>query len=551
VDPVTQLARAWVVGDPDPASRAALQALLGEETSTAKAALHELFDAPLRFGTAGLRGALGPGPGRMNLRVVELATLGVAAYVTDHVENGPARGVVIGHDARHHSARFAKHAADVLRARGIAVHVLSGPLPTPLVPFTLRQISAAAGIMITASHNPATDNGFKLYDCTGVQALPDVCALVEEVMAEKEVLAPQLTPLAPRHEVQEEMLARYQVHMLTALAPLNPADLTICYSALHGVGFDTLHRLLSAAGFAEVHPLTSQCTPNPDFPNMPFPNPEEPGVLDELLNFAKEKNADLALANDPDADRLAVCVPTKNGWRMLSGDEVGWLLGWHLLSAAVTPQVVTSTVVSSSRLLQLAEHFGATHVETLTGFKWVARAASPLLFGYEEALGYAVDPAAVGDKDGVSAALALCALASELSHAGRTLTDLLDEMDNRFGRCVTRSSSLRLPAPPTGATIDTALDALARSFSPANLRLLYSEDLRIASHLPATTGLRLCFDDADQNLYRCVVRPSGTESKVKCYVEVRESRKVATTVDLEDAAAALLRDLLAWAAARF
>ena len=552
---IRSAAKKWLLHETDADYAEVIASLLARSDASSNDDLAALFAVPLTFGTAGLRGALGPGPARMNRRVVELATIGVAEYVWSAVPSGPDRGVVIGYDARHCSDEFAKQAAATLAERGIRVHLLPRALPTPLVPYALRALDAAAGIMITASHNPANDNGYKLYDQSGVQALPDVCSVVEEVMANNAAHATRIArELALVTTVAEDLITEYRTHVKNSFAPAKPSKLVIGYSALHGVGAEQLLQLFQESGFDGVYPVASQCTPNGDFPGLPFPNPEEPGVLSELLSLATSRHADLAIANDPDADRLAVAVPDQNGWRVLTGDEIGWLLGYAMLARSSTPVAVATTVTSSSRLFDIAEYFSSHCIETLTGFKWIARAGRPgrLLFGYEEALGYTVDPTVVGDKDGLSAALVLCTLADQLHQSGRTLVDLLVELDELFGVCVTTATSVRLASAPSLDVLDRALDALPVEFTLAGFTLQKAHDLRVASEdLPATPGQRLYFVDAVGNALRVVVRPSGTESKVKCYVEVKQPVGLGSPHRAHLIAATTLAAIEQWVASAF
>ena len=503
---------AWLAQGADASERAELEDLAVSD----RAELARRFASPLRFGTAGLRGPEQAGPAGMNRLTVRRVTQAVAGWL--HQSAGAAaRGVVVGRDARHGSAAFADETVATLLASGVTVHEWPTAGPTPLVPFAVGALGAAAGIMITASHNPAADNGYKLYDASGTQIIAPDDERVEALVGRPAVAAG-----APgAHQVLgPEVLARYRAGILARFALERPSRLRIVYTPLHGVGGALATALLAEAGYPDVTSVPEQFAPDPAFPTVPFPNPEEPGVLDRALALAGARGADLVLANDPDADRLAVAVATPAGWRTLRGDEVGWLLGWSLLHDPAAPgQVVATSLVSSTMLGALAADAGLRCVTTLTGFKWIARAADPgtLRFGYEEAIGYAVDPA-VRDKDGLSAALALTRLADELARAGRTLLDLLDDLEDRFGVHAGTQVSRRDDA-PGGAERVAALVAALRARPPAVLGgqpVDEVEDLAAgAPDRPATPGVQWRTAEG-----RVVVRPSGTEPKVKAYLEV-------------------------------
>ena len=438
-------ADAWIGEDPDPGTRAELTALLekGDEVG-----LRDRFDRPLSFGTAGLRGPIGAGPGRMNRVVVRKTTAGLAQYLLDH-QGHPAPSVVVGHDARHRSADFADDAARVAAASGVRVWRFEDALPTPITAFAVRQLRAAAGVMITASHNPAPDNGYKVYLGDGAQIIPPADGQIAEAAASA-VVPGEAALSGPFDDVLAdidgpELLAAYRGAVLPVAGTAGPRRLRIIYSPLHGVGAAVLPRLLEDAGFEPPALVAVQAIPDPDFPTAPFPNPEEPGVLDPALADAERLRADLVLVNDPDADRLAVAVPDRSGagFTVLSGDELGVLIADHLMATtAGADRLVATTVVSSSMLSALAARAGVAYVETLTGFKWIARAAQlrpghRLLFGYEEALGYAVSDA-VADKDGLSAALVVADMAARAKHDGRSLLDRFEELESRAGRAFHR-----------------------------------------------------------------------------------------------------------------
>jgi phosphomannomutase len=510
VDAVT-VAEAWLAEDPDPDTRAELQALL--ETGDT-AALADRFGSRLEFGTAGLRGALGAGPNRMNRVVVSRAAAGLAAYTTAH--NG--RAVVVGYDARHKSDVFARDTAEVMTGAGLHASVLPRPLPTPVLAFAIRHLGVEAGVMVTASHNPPQDNGYKVYLGDGSQIVPPADA---EISAAIEAVGPLAG--VPRGDdwetLGDEVLDAYLDRVSSLVDAASPRDLRIVYTPLHGVGRDVVLAAFERAGFASLTVVTEQGDPDPEFRTVAFPNPEEPGAIDLALAAAVEHDADIVLANDPDADRCAVAVadPTADGgWRMLRGDEVGALLAAHLVrrDPSITGTFAAS-VVSSSLLGRIAAAHGLDYRETLTGFKWISRVEG-LRFGYEEALGYCVDPAGVRDKDGISAALLMAELAATLKAEGRTLLDLLDDLAREHGLHATDQLSVRVD--------DLALieDAMARlrAEPPTSLggrSVQRADDLAEGSDdLPATDGLRYTLADGG----RVVVRPSGTEPKLKAYLEV-------------------------------
>lgn len=453
-----------------------------------------------RFGTAGLRAAMGAGPGQFNDDLVARATSGLAAYLTQHQVAGP---VVVGFDARHGSASFARTAAAVLRGAGREALVMPRELPTPVLAFAVRHLDAAAGVMITASHNPATDNGYKVYLADGAQiAAPDDAAL-EAAMA----VAPADLPRAEgAGAVPERVVEAYLTRAVSLLVP-GPRALRVTYTPMHGVAGDTFARAWARAGFEPYIEVAEQAAPDPDFPTVAFPNPEEPGALDLAAATAVRSGSGLVLAHDPDGDRCAVMVPAGDGFRMLSGDEVGVLLAEHLLAtgSVANDGPLATTIVSSPLLERVAAAHGRRCVRTLTGFKWLARVPG-VAYAYEEALGYCVDPAAVRDKDGITAALLLAA-----SAARRPLTDQLDDLARRFG--------VALSAPQSFRTTDTEVANRVLADPPetlAGLPVERVEDLtQAATGLPPTPGLRLSAGPIS-----AILRPSGTEPKLKLYLHV-------------------------------
>jgi phosphomannomutase len=509
-------ARAWAAEDPDERTRADLERLVSlaeaEPGGEAAVELADRFAGRLEFGTAGLRGALAAGPNRMNRVVVTRAAAGLASYL--HKQGaGPDDTVVIGFDARHNSEVFARDTAEVMRGAGLQAVVLPRPLPTPVLAYAIRRLGCVAGVMVTASHNPPQDNGYKVYLGDGSQIVPpadvEISAEIDAIGALADV---------PRRDgwrtLGEEVLDGYVADVAALVAPDGPRDLDVVYTPLHGVGGETVNVVLQRAGFPAPHVAPTQAAPDPDFPTVSFPNPEEPGAMDLAMELAGEVSADLVVANDPDADRCAVAVPGPHGWRMLRGDEVGALLADFLLRSGVRG-VYATTIVSSTLLGKLAVAHGQGYRETLTGFKWLGR-VDGLAFGYEEALGYCVAPGLVRDKDGISALLRVAELAALLKRDGRTLADRLDDIAREHGLHATDQLSVRVD---DLAVIGRTMQRL-RSQPPVALGGLAVEEVddlaEGSADLPPTDGLR--YRLADQA--RVVVRPSGTEPKIKCYLEV-------------------------------
>jgi phosphomannomutase len=509
-------AQEWISHDPDPETASELAACNDEE-------LDERFASPLTFGTAGLRGPLRGGPNGMNLAVVLRTTWAVARVLKDRNLGGSR--VVVGRDARHRSDDFAVAAAEVLAAEGFPVTLLPAAVPTPVLAFAVQHLHAAAGIQITASHNPPSDNGYKVY-FDGLQIIPPADREIEAAAA----AAPHADeiPRAPVQPAGFDVLERYVER--AAHVRHTSGSVRVALTPLHGVGGEMALDALALAGLTDVHVVEDQFAPDPDFPTVPFPNPEEPGAVDALLKLAAEVDAEIAVALDPDADRCAVGVPTPDGWRMLSGDETGWLLGDYILSqvepgSVTAATVVASTVVSSRMLAAIADAHGARHVETLTGFKWLARAdadlpGSTLVYAYEEAIGHCVDPAAVRDKDGISAAVLVCDLVAALREQGRTVPDALDDLARRHGIHATAAVSRRV----TDAEEAASMVARLREAPPERLAGfdITMTDLAQQRGLGQTDAVILAGGDADSSV-RLVVRPSGTEPKVKFYIEVRQA----------------------------
>ena len=501
-------ARAWVADDPDPITRAELEALI-EQGETPE--LADRFAGTLEFGTAGLRGELGAGSNRMNRVVVTRTAAGLAAYLKEHGAGRDA-SVVIGYDARHNSEVFARDTAEVMTGAGLRALVLPRPLPTPQLAFAIRELGCVAGVMVTASHNPPQDNGYKVYLGDGSQIVPPEDA---EIAAHIEAVGPVATVArGDGWTVLGDSIVDTYLDTVAGLTGDGPRDLRLVYTPLHGVGATSVLQVLETAGFDAPYVVPQQENPDPDFPTVSFPNPEEPGAMDLAMALAVEKKVDLVVANDPDADRCAAAVADAHGWRMLRGDEVGALLAHHLLTGGHTGTYACS-IVSSSLLSAMAAAAAQPFAETLTGFKWISK-VDGLVFGYEEALGYCVDPEHVKDKDGVSALLLLCELAAAEKAQGRTLVDVLDDLALAHGLHATDQLSVRVA---DLAEIPRAMERL-RAEPPAalgGLRVESVDDLaRGDGGLPPTDGLRYRLE----HRARVIVRPSGTEPKLKCYLEV-------------------------------
>ena len=505
----------WIAEDPDPTTRSQLKEMLdsGDETS-----LRSCFAGFLEFGTAGLRGPLGPGPSRMNRAVVTKTAAGLAIYMK---RNG-LKSVVIGRDARYGSEDFTRDTAEIMQGAGFEVFVLPRPLPTPVLAYAVRNLKCDVGIMVTSSHNPPQDNGYKVYLGGTVGGVryegSQIISPADSEISADIAAVPALNTLVRSQgwTILDESHIDAYVSATSRLAT-KPGTLRIVYTAMHGVGTETLEKVFKAAGFPAPILVSEQAQPDPDFPTVKFPNPEEPGAIDLSLVKAREVSADLVIANDPDADRCAAAIKDHDGqWRMLRGDEVGALLGEYMARKAPNKEVMlANSIVSSSILSKIAQHYGLPFKETLTGFKWLAKIPN-LWFGYEEALGYAVDSKSVNDKDGISAALVLAQLATDLKAEGKTLVDLLDEIWERHGYHGTKQISVRTT---NVAQIDAILSKF-RDATPTTIgrfSLTAFDDLeKPQDGLPPTNGVRIRLMD---NI-RIIVRPSGTEPKIKCYIEV-------------------------------
>ncbi len=509
-------AQAWLDDDPDPADRAEVIALLALDE---EGPLRECFGPRLTFGTAGIRGPLGPGPSRINRAIARRVAAGLAAHLLDG--GGDAArlgGVAIGRDARHRSDELAEEVAAVLAGAGIPALVLPGPCPTPVLAFAVRHLGAAAGVMVTASHNPSADNGLKVYGADGAQIVPptdgSISAAIDAVGPTLEIpLAVDGDPLVRR--LGDEVLEAYLSAAAALVAP-GPRHLRLVHTAMHGVATGPLLRLFERAGVEAPSTVEAQAAPDPDFPTVPFPNPEEPGALELALSEARRIGADAVIAHDPDADRLAVAVREPTGWRALTGDELGSLLADHLLSGGTGgDRLVVRSIVSSTMLDRIAEAHGVRSATTLTGFKWIVRAAAErpgtrFTFGYEEALGYAVTDL-VRDKDGLTAALVFADLAGELHLAGDSVPGRLEALARRHGHHATRTWSVRVSGPDAPARIALAVRRVVDE-PPATL----AGAAVVTVDRPADDVVVLTLEGGA----RVVVRPSGTEPKVKCYLQV-------------------------------
>lgn len=542
-------ARAWIAQDPDPVTRAELEALVARaEAGDASAAddLASRFAGRLAFGTAGLRGELGAGPMRMNRVLVGQAAAGLAAYLRGREPNPT---VVLGYDGRHNSRIFAEDSAAIMAGAGVEAIILPRALPTPVLAFAVRHLGASAGVMVTASHNPARDNGYKVYLGGGDQGAQIVPPADGEIAAEIERAA--LVPFGERTlgttvRVADESVVDAYVARTAEVATAEPRPLRYVYTPMHGVGLEVAERVFAEAGFAAPILVERQAQPDPEFPTVAFPNPEEPGAMDLAFEAARTSNADLVIANDPDADRVAVGVPdprAEGGWRRLSGNEIGWLLGWRAARQHDAGTLACS-LVSSPALREIARVHGLGFTETLTGFKWISRAPN-LVYGYEEALGYLVDPGKVRDKDGISAAVAVLSLFSELEAAGETLESHLDRFALEFGAFASAQISIRV----ADLALIPAAIARLRGNPPAQVGGFPVEgvdDFALGvDGFPLSDILRIRLAGGG----RVIVRPSGTEPKLKCYLDATSGEGTATerrraAQDAVEALEAGMRELL-------
>ena len=506
---------AWIALDPDPATRETLRAWLSAGN---EAELRSAFSGFLQFGTAGLRGPIGPGPSRMNRAVVGRAAAGIARYMK-------ARGltsVVIGRDARHGSEDFTQESAEIFSGAGLTVYILPRPLPTPVLAYAVRHLGVDAGVMITASHNPPQDNGYKVYigpsaDGVNYNASQIISPTDSFISAEIATVDAQLPRGEQWIDLDDSVLDAYVEKTAAIVDQVFPSK--VVYTAMHGVGTETVQAVFRAAGYPDPILVTEQTEPDPDFPTVAFPNPEEPGAIDLAIAKAREVDADIVIANDPDADRCAAAINQPGvGWCMLHGDEIGALFGQYIASTMgerLQDKAFANSIVSSSLLRRIAHRHGVAFYETLTGFKWLAKIEN-LAFGYEEAIGYSVDPSTANDKDGVSAALLLAHIAGDLKARGSSVAEYLDQIWEEYGYFRTEQISIRVSEL---SQITTTLEKLrsAQPKSIAGLDVEKFDDLeRPKDGLPPTNGLRFFL----AGNVRVIIRPSGTEPKVKCYIEV-------------------------------
>ncbi len=515
---------AWSAQDPDPDTRGEVASLLDQIEAGSSSSLDELTDAftgRLQFGTAGLRGAIGAGPNRMNRVVVGQAAAGLATYLQDQGLGGGT--VIIGHDARHKSDVFARDSAEIFAGAGFRALLVPVPTPTPVVAFGIGHFGCVAGVVVTASHNPPQDNGYKVYLGDGSQIVPPADAEIAARIAE--ITEHDLADL-PRSgdyvQLGDELVEAYLERVVSLVPSEAPRELRWVYTPMHGVGGRVVAEAVLRAGFSGAEVVAQQAEPDPDFPTVGFPNPEEPGAIDLALALAIRTGADLVVANDPDADRCAIAAPIEGSWRMLRGDELGALLGDDALRRGVEGTYACS-IVSSSLLAAMAAAHGQPFTATLTGFKWIGRVPG-LAFGYEEAIGYCVDPAAVPDKDGISALIRVLTLAAGLGAEGRTVADRLDEIATRYGVYETDQLSVRVEDLSLIAAAMTRL----RTQPPTTLIAQPVQVIDLAAgtdELPPTDGVLLAGERVT-----VVVRPSGTEPKLKCYLEARVP--LAESVDL-------------------
>ena len=504
----------WIALDPDPKTAAQLQSWLDSENTEE---LNSAFSGFLQFGTAGLRGPIGPGPSRMNRAVVARAAAGIAAYMK---ERGLS-SVVIGRDARYGSEDFTFESAAIFSGAGMKVYVLPRPLPTPVLAYAVRDLNVDCGIMVTASHNPPQDNGYKVYlggvvDGINYNASQIVSPADEQISAHIATQNHVLTRADVWEILNDDVLDRYVAR--TALIAPDVYPVRAIYTAMHGVGTETVEKVFAKAAYADPILVKAQTDPDPDFPTVAFPNPEEPGAIDLSLVVAREHDGDVVIANDPDADRCAAAINDGGTWRMLSGDELGALFGEYLASNSpekYRERCFANSIVSSSLLSKIANHHGIEFHETLTGFKWLAKLEN-LGFGYEEAIGYSVDPQTVNDKDGVSAAIALARIAGELKSQGSSISQYLKKIREKYGFHKTIQISIRVADLHNISRVLNAIRAAVPSEIAGYKVERFDDLLNPSGDLPPTDGVRFYLEEG----IRVIIRPSGTEPKVKCYIEV-------------------------------
>jgi phosphomannomutase len=512
------IAKKWLEAEPDEDIRVELQQLIDGSIEE----LEERFSGRLLFGTAGLRAQVGAGPMRMNRLVVQQAAAGLVDYLLRTVEGAAEAGILIGFDARRKSDVFALDTARVAAARGMKAMLLPSVFPTPVLAWNISRLGVAAGVMVTASHNPPQDNGYKVYLGSGAQIVPPHDELISDAIESFDAtsieLASEVSPLI--QILGNECIDEYIKWLPSVRLCRDVPRIKVAYTAMHGVGGDTALRAFASAGFDQPVVVASQQEPDGSFPTVSFPNPEEPGAMDLVIDLARQSGAAIALANDPDADRLGVAIPitgdSSGEWRLLRGDEIGWLLGDHILRHTHgDDRLVVTTLVSSSLLGKMAHKHGVAFEETFTGFKWIADAAMKrsdkrLVFAYEQALGYLVADQPL-DKDGISAALVMTEIAALAVHDGVTVQQRLDQIAAEYGHHVTAELSIKM-SPSDGAAVVEEL----RANPPV---MIGGRQVVGVEDFPEANLLRLWLDEVGGRGVRLQIRPSGTEPKVKLYGE--------------------------------
>ncbi len=529
-------AKSWLNQDPDPITRLELEQLIDAQDESG---LLSRFETRLQFGTAGLRGELGAGPNRMNRIVVAQAALAIARFLnsnkTDYLDKNGELSVVVGYDGRVNSDIFAQDSAEIFAAAGIKTRLFDSAVPTPVAAFTGKRFLASATVIVTASHNPPRDNGYKVYlgganGCSQLISPQDkqIASLIDEIS--KKITFDEIPKSKDIEILGQADIDAYvaRTASLVSQDQTGRKNLKITYTAMHGVGYRVMKAVFDRTGFV-FSSVAAQQEPNGQFPTVSFPNPEEPGAMDLSFEHAKTHNSDLIIANDPDADRLAVGVKKGSAYQMLTGDQVGLLLA-EMIASAKTGGTLANSIVSAS-LAKLAQFHGMNYQQTLTGFKWISKVPN-LSFGYEEALGYCIDPSATPDKDGISAALAIAELASTLKAEGMNLLDLLRGLAKRYGHLATGQVSIRV----TDLSVIGKIMAEVKSNPVAEIlgESAEFENLELGKNLPSTEGVIFTTSS-----YRVIIRPSGTEPKLKCYLQV--------TAASEDAAQQKLQTLKSWA----
>lgn len=508
---VIQIARSWAEHDPDSNTRNQIIKLINENNLVE---LNKIFSGDLAFGTAGLRAEIGPGQSRMNRAVVIRATYGLCQYLIKKYPNKKPK-LIVGNDARHMSDEFALDVCQVAASLGLEVYKLPTKLPTPVLAFGVRHMKADAGVMITASHNPPLDNGYKVYDEFGAGIIPPM----DKEIASLIKLAPYADEISKSDNYKQIDLVDEYVERISKVISNKYGDLKVAYTPMHGVGQETFDKCMQKVGFSKSINVSEQTNPDPNFPTVSFPNPEEKGAMDLLLDLAKSKNSDIAIANDPDADRCALAVKDKGNWKVLNGDEIGFLITWWIIKKAELENrklsgKIAASIVSSSLVPKMAKNNLLTGTTTLTGVKWMGHIEN-LIFGYEEAIGYCVDPEFVRDKDGVATALLLVELFSYLKSQNLEALDILSEIYEDYGVHVTKQVSFRFDTVEKAKEITLKLTNNAPKEIDEFVIEKVEDMNKGIENLPPSSGVRLTFNNG-----RMIIRPSGTEPKLKCYMEV-------------------------------